>query len=130
MLIPDQDSRVLDYGLGLTDIVKRRAASSDTKLRSGDYDVAGFIEKIEQFKPLAIAFNGKGAAKVVARHLGYAAPDHGPTDFSVGPALAYVLPSSSGSNNDPRRWQPKATKDDWWADFGDWLRAAESARNR
>jgi TDG/mug DNA glycosylase family protein len=128
ILIPERDGRVLDYGIGLTDVVKGRAASTDNKLRSSDYDVAGFVQKIERFRPAAVAFNGKGAAKVVARHLGRAAPDHGPAEFMVGPAMVYVLPSSSSSNNDPRRWPPKATKDEWWAEFGHWLDSLQAGK--
>lgn len=36
ILIPDQDERVLSYGIGLTDVAKAVAASTDSILRSGD----------------------------------------------------------------------------------------------
>ena len=35
ILIAEQDSRVLSYSVGLTDIAKGVAASTDTKLRAG-----------------------------------------------------------------------------------------------
>jgi TDG/mug DNA glycosylase family protein len=122
ILNPQQDSRVLIYGVGLTDIAKGVAASTDTKLARTAYNVPGFLEKIDRYKPAAVAFNGKTAAGVVAKHLGGGPPDHGPTPFLVGPSPAYVLPSSSGSNNDPRRFGPKASKEEWWRDFGVWLK--------
>jgi len=53
---------VLVFGIGLTDVVKGKAASSDALLPSSDYDVPGFIAKIKSFKPFMVAFNGKQAA--------------------------------------------------------------------
>jgi TDG/mug DNA glycosylase family protein len=39
ILSPEQDAWVLRYGIGLTDVVKSLAASSDSLLKSTDYDV-------------------------------------------------------------------------------------------
>jgi len=59
-----------EHGIGLTDLAKKIAASSDRGL--GDkYDIAGFIEKMERYTPAVIAFHGKEAAKVVSRTLGH-----------------------------------------------------------
>ena len=121
ILIPEQDERVLSYGVGLTDVAKAIAASTDTKLRAGHYDVPGFLAKIQRYRPKCVAFNGKTAAGVVAKHLGRPKPNHGPTSFDIAGAVGYVLPSSSGSNNDPRRFAPKPTKVAWWQEFGEWL---------
>lgn len=122
ILIPEQDSRVLDYGVGLTDLSKTKVISSDPDLRASDYDVPDFLRKIEKHRPRTVAFNGKTAAKVCARAMHHPASDLGPAPFAIGPAKVYVLPSSSGSNNDPRRFAPKPTKAAWWQDFGRWLR--------
>lgn len=122
VLIPEQDKRVLDYQIGLTDLVKSMAASTDSKLRTSHYDVPNLIVKIERFQPHAVGFNGKTAASIVARHLGEAPPSLGPARFSLGSSLVYVLPSSSGSNNDPSRFLPKMSKEAWWRGFGEWLR--------
>jgi TDG/mug DNA glycosylase family protein len=65
LLIPEQDSQVLKYGIGLTDVVKARVSSSDAALRTSDYDVPGFLAKIEKLKPFVVAFNGKKAAEKV-----------------------------------------------------------------
>jgi len=62
-LVPDQDARVLKYSIGLTDIVKGRASSSDALLQRLDFDVPGFLAKIQKYKPFVVAFNGKEAAK-------------------------------------------------------------------
>lgn len=121
ILIPEQDERVLFYGVGLTDIAKAVAASTDTKLRARDFDVPGFLTKIERYRPGCVAFNGKTAAGLVAKQLGEPKPDHGPTNYEIAGATGYVLPSSSGSNNDPVRFAPKPTKAAWWEEFGAWL---------
>jgi len=55
---PEQDSRVTEFEIGLTDLAKLVAASSDAGLRE-HYDVMGFIRKVEQFKPGVVAFHGK-----------------------------------------------------------------------
>lgn len=122
ILIPEQDDRVLSYGVGLTDIAKGVAASTDSKLRAGDFDIATFLKKIERYQPRCVAFNGKGTAGRVAKYAGHQKPDHGPTSFEIAGAAGYVLPSSSAANNDPARFKPKLTKAAWWQDFGSWLR--------
>lgn len=122
ILIPEQDEHLLSHGIGLTDVAKAVAASTDTKLRAGDYDVVAFLAKIERYQPACVAFNGKTAAGKVAKYLGHSKPDHGPTGFAIEGAAGWVLPSSSGSNNDPARFRPKASKAAWWNEFGEWLR--------
>lgn len=124
LLVPEQDAQILEYGLGLTDLVKGRAASSDTLLTRNDYDVVGFIEKITTFDPFAVAFNGKEAAKRVSRHLGHGEPTLGLAEWQLGSAEVYVLPSSSGSSADPKHFEPKVSKTAWWQDFGEWLRGS------
>ncbi|MFA9401021.1 MAG: mismatch-specific DNA-glycosylase, partial [Acidobacteriota bacterium] len=59
---PNEDRTVLDFGVGLTDLVAGRAASSDGLLRAGDFDLPGFVERMEQNRPLVVAFNGGNAA--------------------------------------------------------------------
>jgi TDG/mug DNA glycosylase family protein len=70
VLGPEDDARINDFGIGLTDIVKVRAESSDARLEEEDFDIAGFVAKVEQHRPLVIAFNGGMATKAVARHQG------------------------------------------------------------
>lgn len=123
-LTPEQDDTVLGYGIGLTDLVKGRAASSDALLTKSDYDVPGFLRKVEAFRPYSIAFNGKEAARRVARHLNYAAPTLGLLPWRIGPTHLFVLPSSSGASSNPKHFAPKLSKPDWWNDFGGWLRSS------
>jgi double-stranded uracil-DNA glycosylase len=61
-LRPEEDAEVLDFGIGLTDLVKGIASSSDAGL-SGHYDVDGFVGKVGRFQPQWVAFHGKTAAR-------------------------------------------------------------------
>ncbi len=115
-LVPDQDATVLKYSIGLTDIVKGRASSSDALLKPLDFDVPGFLAKIQKYKPFVVAFNGKEAAKRVSRKVGHGEPSLGPVDWRIDDSRVFVLPSSSGSNA-----IPKSSKSEWWRDFGSWL---------
>ncbi|TMC49569.1 MAG: mismatch-specific DNA-glycosylase, partial [Chloroflexi bacterium] len=64
-LFPSTDSHVLEFGVGLTDLAKKVAASSDHGLRE-HYDVEAFLLKIERYRPAWVAFHGKEAAKEVS----------------------------------------------------------------
>jgi TDG/mug DNA glycosylase family protein len=121
-LTSDRDREITDYGVGLTDLVKVRAASSDGLLESSDYDLAGFIARIERARPFAVAFNGGKAARMVARHLKVAVVREGPTSWCVAGAAAYVLPSSSATNTR----MAFAEKTDRWRAFGEWERELQA----
>ena len=114
---PSRDREVLSHSVGLTDLVPRRAASSDALLRDGDFDVEGFVEKIEHFAPQVIAFNGERASAKVARFLGEAPPAEGAASWSVAGARAYRLPSSSSAHA-KGGYAAKRAK---WEAFGAWL---------
>ena len=96
-LIPEQDSTVDDYGIGLTDLVKRRAASSDSLLRPSDYDVPAFVEKMKRLAPKCVAFNGRKAGETVGKHLEHPVLELGLQPWLVESSRVWVLPSSSGA---------------------------------
>jgi len=50
-LCSSRDREITDYGVGLTDLVKVRGASSDGLVESSDYDRSGFIARIERARP-------------------------------------------------------------------------------
>jgi TDG/mug DNA glycosylase family protein len=116
---PNEDRTVLDFRVGLTDLVAGRAASSDGLLRAGDFDLPGFVERMEQNRPLVVAFNGGNAATRVARYLGHADPTEGPTGWMVAGSPAYRLPSSSSANA-TGGYEAKRAK---WVAFGVWVEA-------
>jgi len=114
----ERDHEVTSHGVGLTDVVKDRAASSDRQLSDDDYDISGLLRRIARYRPCVVAFNGKEAAKRVARYLGHPVPVEGPLEWKVGRSFAYRLPSSSGAN--ARGGYER--KFDAWRAFGDWVR--------
>lgn len=122
---PSDDRTVLEHGVGLTDLVPARASSSDALLKPGDFDISGFIAKVEEYAPIIVAFNGESekAATKVARHLKQPKPEEGPADFQVGTSLVYRLPSSSSANA-TGGYSAKRAK---WADFGRWVRQSVRA---
>ena len=61
LILPEQYRSLIYHGVGLTDLVKGRDAL-DNELQRVDFDVEGFKEKMRQFSPRIICFNGKLAA--------------------------------------------------------------------
>ena len=118
-LQPERDSEVLRFGIGLTDLVARRSASSDALLTPDDFDIAGFLSLMDLHRPRTVAFIGGMAATKVARHLGHAAPEEGPMSWTIHGARTYRLPSSSGANA-AGGYVAKRAK---WELFGEWVRA-------
>jgi double-stranded uracil-DNA glycosylase len=94
-LRPEEDHRLLEYEIGLTDVVKRWSRSSNT-LRAPDYreGVPRLREKLRLAAPLAVAFNGKTAYE---RFSGRSAR-LGLQRTLVEGAKVFVLPSTSGRN--------------------------------
>lgn len=115
---PLRDAEILRFGLGLTDLAKRVAASSDSLLRREDFDVDAFITKVERYEPAWVAFHGKGAAREVSRYLGHGRDiSLGVQDWQIADARVFVLPSASGSNRDPNRLEGKSSRLAWFKTF-------------
>jgi len=94
-LEPEEDHRILDFGIGLTDVVKRWSPSSSS-LRRVDYQrgVPRLIARLRDAKPRLVAFNGKLAyEQVVGR-----AVRLGLQTETLEGARVFVLPSTSGRN--------------------------------
>jgi TDG/mug DNA glycosylase family protein len=116
---PTPDQRVLEFRIGLTDLAKGVAASSDRGLASS-YDVEGFVEKVKSFRPAWVAFHGKTAANQVARWRGEPTPvSLGQQTWSVAEAAVFVVPSMSGANRNPRQSEGKSSRQAWFADLAD-----------
>jgi double-stranded uracil-DNA glycosylase len=94
-LRPEDDHRILEFGLGLTDVVKRWSPSSSS-LRAIDYKqgIPQLLAKLHQVQPRTVAFNGKLAYEKVAG---------GPVQLGLQREIldglrVFVLPSTSGRN--------------------------------
>lgn len=96
LLSPFEDSTLLDYGLGITNLCPRTTASAD-ELTPGE--LAGgaleLVAKAAQYRPRTVAVLGIGAYR-----LGFDRPDAtvGRQHETIGPAAAWVLPNPSGLN--------------------------------
>ncbi len=94
-LRPEEDHRVLEFGVGMTDVVMRWSRSS-SDLRAADYrhGVPQLIAKLTRFRPRAVAFNGKVAYEMFSGH----AARLGLQRETLAGVCIFVLPSTSGRN--------------------------------
>ncbi len=94
-LRPEDDHRVLEFGIGLTDVVKRWSTSSSSR-RARDYrqGIPRLLEKLQKAAPGAVAFNGKTAYEQVSGKTTRLGLQVG----TLAGARVFVLPSTSGRN--------------------------------
>jgi len=98
LLAPGEYRNLLEYGIGLTDVVKGQAgADADIDFRRSDPE--GVRQKVQRFSPVVLAFNGKRAAQVF---LGRNKVAFGIVGDRVGVTRLFVAPSTSGAAN--RHW--------------------------
>ena len=86
------DERVLEWNIGLTNMVARASRSisdlSTDELRAG---AAVLREKLLRFRPKIVCFNGKRIYEVFAGH----AASFGPQDETLDGIRRFVMPSTS-----------------------------------
>ncbi|TAM84572.1 MAG: mismatch-specific DNA-glycosylase [Acidobacteria bacterium] len=99
---PEEDYRILEFGFGLTDIVKRWS-NSINELSKEDFHcgVPVLEAKLMQAAPEAIAFNGKTCFEEFQGRKA----ELGPQRSLLGSSRIYVLPSTSGRNGSLSRSQ-------------------------
>ncbi len=95
------DARVLEFGIGLTDLVKRSTpSSSDLSTAEARAGVPDLRRKLAIFAPRVVCFNGKG---VYAWYSGQTTVEHGPQPLYLESAKGesakgFVAPSTSARN--------------------------------
>jgi TDG/mug DNA glycosylase family protein len=90
-LAPEEFPLLLGFGIGLTDVCKLQSGA-DSELDRAHHDPAAVIAKIARFRPHAVAFNSKTAARLtLGRKVGY-----GRQDADLAGVPVFVLPSTSG----------------------------------
>jgi double-stranded uracil-DNA glycosylase len=94
------DRRIIEFGIGLTDLVKRPTRGVDELTRE-DYAEGRIVlsQKLGEFAPRVIAFNGK----VVYEQFAQRKCKFGIQKELLYGARVYVLPSSSGENANAQR---------------------------
>lgn len=93
-LDPKDYRELAQFGIGLTDLAKE-ASGRDKGLRPGDFDIDGFRNKILEYQPDIVGFNGKKAAKIYLNRNGV---NYGFQDDLIGETKLFVLPSTSRAN--------------------------------
>ena len=89
---PEDYPRVVEYGIGLTDLCKTRSGS-DAEVGRDGFDVPRLVAELERWSPAWIAFTGKNSARTALD----ADVDYGEQDLTLGGARVFVLPSPSGA---------------------------------
>lgn len=92
---PQDDASLLQYGIGLTDIVKRPTNSSGD-LKQSEFDKGAQItaEKIRKYQPKVVCFVGLlGATAFIGRQIKV-----GPLTEKIGNTRLFAIPSTSRRN--------------------------------
>ncbi len=102
-LLPSQYEKLLEFNIGLTDLVKNKSGMDSTLLHS-DFGSELLLHKIKEFKPKILCFNGKHSAEeFLIRTV-----DYGIQTEVVENTKLFVAPSTSNSANgfwDISYWQ-------------------------
>ena len=105
-LTPREFRRLLDFGIGLTDLAKHHVGNDD-ELPGHAFDAQALRRKILRHAPRLLAFTSKNAAQAA---LGHAAA-YGPQACRWDTTALWVLPSPSGQARrfwDERPWRALA----------------------
>ena len=116
-LAPAQFRDVLAYGIGLTDLAKEQAGA-DSQIAISAYDLPRLRRAIVQWRPWAMAFNGKRAGQLfMETRVGYGLQ----REDCAGTAI-FVLPSTSGA---ARRFWDEGP----WCALAAWLEKPKARLN-
>lgn len=94
-LKPKEYLRLLDFGIGLTDLAKH-VHGLDNDLSASTFDAAGLMDRIRRVVPVALAFNGKKAASIFLNRR-TCDVTYGRQHQTLGATAIYVLPSTSAA---------------------------------
>ena len=95
LLMPFEFKKLVDWDIGLTDMVKDKSGM-DNVLSSSDFKNNGLIEKIAKYKPRYLCFNGKKAAK---EFYGISNVEYGIQGKKINETSIFIAPSTSGAAN-------------------------------
>ncbi|CAA9364302.1 MAG: hypothetical protein AVDCRST_MAG36-2920 [uncultured Nocardioidaceae bacterium] len=107
-LRPEEEARVTEHGLGLTDLVGWWDPPR--------VDVDDLVAKVARWQPEWLAFTSKDVAGKAARALGHRRPGLGPAPWEVDRAQVFVLPGTSGANQ-RRDYDGRPHRLSWWRDL-------------
>jgi TDG/mug DNA glycosylase family protein len=95
LLRPQEDRRVLEYGIGITDCVKR-ASRMASEVRMSEFREAApdLVRKVREYRPRIVCFNGLMGYRSAIDPAGQL----GLQPRRLGGAIAFVVPSTSAAN--------------------------------
>lgn len=95
LLKPSEYPRVLEFGIGLTDLCKT-SYGQDAELPENAFDYDALREKIDRYQPRFLAFTSKtGAAGFLEQETTLGLP-YGEQEMRLGDTRIFILPSPSG----------------------------------
>jgi len=120
---PEDDARINDFGIGLTDLVKDVHASADSELAEEALGagVRQLVAKLRKVASDVVCFNGMNAYTAFK---GRRAPQFGLTDDRIGASRVFVVPSTSGRVSSARRFDGR-TRRQWFAELSKLGRGAD-----
>ena len=113
-LRPDEDVRITEHRMGLTDLV----GHWNHETNKGWIEIDLLVADIERWKPEWLAFTAKGTAEYAARSLGHRKPGLGVQDWEVAVAQVFVLPGTSGANQ-RKDYDGRPNRLSWWRELAD-----------
>jgi double-stranded uracil-DNA glycosylase len=122
-LRPEDDRRVVELGLGLTDLV----GHWDHETGRGWVEIDLLLETVGLWQPAWVAFTSKGTAAYAARALGHRRPGLGVADWGVGESEVFVLPGTSGANQ-RKDYDGRPDRLSWWRDLAQITEPERAAR--
>ncbi|MFI1941557.1 G/U mismatch-specific DNA glycosylase [Streptomyces purpureus] len=95
-LLPSEQEELLDYGLGITNVVARASARAD-ELTDEEYREGGriLVSKVERLRPSWLAVVGVTAYRTA---FGERKARIGPQERTIGETRIWALPNPSGLN--------------------------------
>ncbi len=91
-----EDNRILEFGIGLTDLVQRSTPSSaDLSSAEARAGIVPLQRKLVTYAPLVVCFNGKG---VYAWYSKERTVSLGAQQATIGRSRVFVVPSTSARN--------------------------------
>ena len=111
-LRPEEDRRITEHGLGLTDLV----GHWDHETNKGWVEIDRLVADVRRWRPAWLAFTAKGTAAYAARALGHRKPGLGATDWEIEGAQVFVLPGTSGANR-RRDYDGRPDRLSWWQEL-------------
>ena len=110
-LNPHEFHELTEFGIGLTDLAKRNSGA-DKDITLSDFDIPGFCSKIQKYRPMVVAFNGKKSAGVFfGNSVDYGGPKR---DKRIGETMIFVLPSTSAAAR-------KFWDESYWKELADYM---------